>query len=111
MIYRVVRRFFLESLKLEILTDPVKDREHAGAVIVVRKTLICSPEFTCTISKNKYVARVKKSLCHLEHGNKYLQVLDLWHNGLISNKNIQYNKNVINIDNNAIRTIKGIEHI
>ena len=91
--------------------DPVMDREHAGAVIVVRKTLICSPEFTCTISKNKSVAGVKKSLCRLEHGNKYLHVLDLRINGWISNTNIQYNKNVINIDNNAIRTIKGIEYI
>ena len=33
----VVSKFFLESLKLEILTDPVKDKEHAWAVIVVRK--------------------------------------------------------------------------
>ena len=47
--YSVVNKFFLVSLKLEILTDPVKDRDHAGAAIVVRKTLICSPEFTCTI--------------------------------------------------------------
>ena len=93
------------------MTDPVKDREHAGAVIVVKKSLICSPEFTCTISKNKSVARVKKSLCHLEHGNKYLHVFDLWHNGLMSNTNIQYNKNIINIDNKAIRTIKCIEYI
>ena len=109
--YKVVKRFFLESLKLEIFTDPVKDKEHAGAVIVVRKTLICSPEFTCTISKNKSVAGVKKSLYHLEHGNKYLHALDLRINGWMSNTNIQYNKNVINIDNSAIRTIKGIEYI
>ena len=79
------------SLKLEILTDPVKDKEHAGAVIVVRKTLICSPEFTCTISKNKSVAGVKKSLYRLEHGNKYLHALDLRIIGWISNTNIQYN--------------------
>ena len=109
--YKVVKRFFLESLKLEILKDPVKDKEHAGAVIVERKTLICSPEFTCTISKNKSVAGVKKSLYRLEHGNKYLHALDLCIYGWISNTNIQYNKNVINIDNNAIRTIKGIEYI
>ena len=109
--YKVVKRFFLESLKLEILTDPVKDREHAGAVIVVRKTLICSPEFTCTTSKNKSVAGVKKLFCRLEHGNKYLHVLDLRINGWINNTNIQYNKNVINIDNNAIRTIKDIEYV
>ena len=104
-------RFFWESLKLEIWTDPVKDREHGGAVIVVRKFLIYSPEFTCTISKNKSIARVKKSLCHLEHENKYLHVLDLCINSLMSNTNIQYNKNVNNIDNNAIKTIKGIEYI
>ena len=109
--YKVVKRFFLESLKLEILTDPVKDREHAGAVIVVRKTLICSPELTCTISKKISVAGVKKSFCRLEHGNKYQHVLDLRINGWINNTNIQYNKNVINIDNNAIRTIKDIEYI
>ena len=35
--YSVVSTFFLVSLKIEILTDPVKDREHAGAVIVVRE--------------------------------------------------------------------------
>ena len=53
---------FLVSRKLEILTDPVKDREHTGAAIVVRKTLICSPELTCTTSKNMSVAQVKKSV-------------------------------------------------
>ena len=109
--FKVVKRFFLESLKLEIFTDPVKDREHAGAVIVVRKTLICSPEFTCTTSKNKSVAGVKKLFWRLEHGNKYLHVLDLRINGWINNTNIQYNKNVINIDNSAIRTIKDIEYV
>ena len=37
-----------------------------GQLLFVRKTLICSPEFTCTISKNKSVAGVKKSLYRLE---------------------------------------------
>ena len=60
--YNVVSKFFLVSLKLEILTDPVNDREHAGAAIVVKKTLICSPEFTCTIFKNKSVAGIKKAV-------------------------------------------------
>ena len=50
------------SQKFEILTDPVKDREHAEAAIVVRKTLICSLELTCTTSKNMSVAGVKKSV-------------------------------------------------
>ena len=50
------------SQKLEILTDPVKDREHARAAIVFRKTLICSPELTCTSSRNMSVAGVKKSV-------------------------------------------------
>ena len=63
--YSVVSKFFLVSHKLEILTDPVKDREHAGAAIVVRKTLICSPELTCTPSKNISVAGIKKSVCDL----------------------------------------------
>ena len=58
-------KFILVSLKLEILTEPVKGREHAGAAIVVRKTLICSPELTCTVSKNMSVAGVKKSVCDL----------------------------------------------
>ena len=96
--YNVVSKFFFESLKLEILTDPVKDREHAGAVIVVRKTLICSPDFTCTMSKNKSVAGVKKSVCDLEHGNRYLHVLDLLIKGLMNNTNIQYNVKVNIID-------------
>ena len=50
--YSAMSKFFLMSQKFEILTDPVKDREHAGAAIVVRKTLICSPELTCTASKS-----------------------------------------------------------
>ena len=55
-----------------MLTDPVKDREHAGAAIVVRRnSLICPPEFSCTMSKNKSVAGVKKSVCNLEH-RKYI---------------------------------------
>ena len=40
--YSVVSKFFLVSQKLEILTDPVKDREHAGAAIVIRKTELFS---------------------------------------------------------------------
>ena len=100
-----------KTTKLEILTDPVKDREHVGVVIVVRKTQICSPEFTCTMSKNKSIAGVKKSVCDLEHGKRYLHVLDLLIKGLMNNTNIQYNAKVTIIDNNTIRTIKGIEYI
>ena len=60
--YNVVSKFFLVSPTLAIFTDPVKDRVHAGAAIFVRKTLICSPELTCTISKNISVAGIKKSV-------------------------------------------------
>ena len=66
-ICKVLSRYFLLSRKLVILTDPAKDKEHAGAEIVVRnlhagaeivvrKTLICSTELTCTISKNTSIA-------------------------------------------------------
>ena len=84
-----VSKFFLVSQKLEILTDPVKDREHAGAAIVVRKTLIYSPELTCTTFKNMSIAGVKKSVCDLSHGKIYLQVFDFLINGLTINMNIQ----------------------
>ena len=61
----VLSRCFLLIQKLVILTDPVKDKEHGGAKIVVRKTLICSPELTCTISKNTSAAGIRKSVCDL----------------------------------------------
>ena len=89
----------------------MKDREHAGTVIVIRKTLICYPEFTCTMTKNKSVAGVKKSVCDLEHGNIYLHALDLLIKGLTINTNIKYNAKVNIIVINAIRNIKGIEYI
>ena len=109
--YSVVSKFFLVSLKLEILTDPVKDREHAGAAIVVRKTLISSPEFICTIATNKSVAGIKKSVCDLEYGNIYQQAFNLLIKGLMIDTNIQYNAKVTIIDINTIRKIKGIEYI
>ena len=43
--------------------EPVKDKEHGGAKIVVRKT--CSPELTCMTSKNTSLAGIKKSVCDL----------------------------------------------
>ena len=54
-----------------ILTEPVKDKEHGGAEMVVRKSLICSPELTCTISKNTSVAGIRKLVYDLLHGNIY----------------------------------------
>ena len=63
----------------------MKDKEHGGAVIIVRKTLICSPEVTCTTSKNISVAGVKKLPYGLRHGNRYLQILDFLVSGTISN--------------------------
>ena len=72
-ICNVLSRCFLHSQKLVILSEPVKDKEHdgwsrivvrrirnmmGGAEIVVRKTLICSPELTCTTSKNTSVAGI-----------------------------------------------------
>ena len=47
------------------LTDPVKDKEHGGAEIVIRKTLICSAELICMTSKNTYIAGIIKSICDL----------------------------------------------
>ena len=79
-----------------------------GAVIVVKKTLICSPEFTCTISKNKSIAGVKKSVCDQEHENIYQQAFDLLIRGLMINTDIQYNARGTSIDTNTIRNINGI---
>ena len=57
---------FLLSQKLVTLDEPVKDKEHFGAKIVVRKTLICSPELKGTTPKNTSVAgRIRKSVCNL----------------------------------------------
>ena len=68
----IVSKFFLMSQKLAILTDPVNDREHAGAAIVVRKTLICSPELTCTMSKNISVAGIKRLVCMICNMVRYI---------------------------------------
>ena len=92
-----------------ILTEPVKDKEHGGAKMVVRKTLICSPELTCTISKNTSVAGIRKSVCDLLHSNIYQQTLDFLVNGIISKTNIQYNTKITSIDNNTMRNIHGVE--
>ena len=64
-IFKVVSRCFLLILKFTIRTEPVKDKEHGGALIVVRKTLICSPKVTCITSRNISVAGVKKLPCCL----------------------------------------------
>ena len=103
-------KLLLVSLKLEILTDPVKDGEHAGAASIVSKTLICSPEFTCTMSKNKSVAGVKKSVCDLNM-EIYIDKHLMYYQSLMSSTNIQYNAKVTSIDTNTIRNISGIEYI
>ena len=88
----------------------MKDKEHDGTVIIVRKTLICSPEVTCTTSKKISVAWVKKLPCGLQHGNIYLQILDFLVSGTISNTNIQYNTMSKSMDKNTIRIIHGVEN-
>ena len=89
----------------------MKDKEHGGAVIVVRKTLICSPKVTCTTSRNISVAAVKKLPYGLRHENRYWQsLLDFLVSGTISNTIIQYNTSSKSIDKNTIRIIHVIEN-
>ena len=88
----------------------MKDKEHGGAVIIVRKTLICSPKVTCTTSRNISIAGVKKLPYGLRHGNRYQQTLDFLVSGTISNTIIQYNTSSKSIDKNTIRIIHGIEN-
>ena len=87
----------------------MKDKEHGGAVIIVRKTLICSPKVMCTTSRNISIAGVKKLPYGLQHGNIYLQILDFLVSGTISNTNIQYNTRSKSMDKNTIRIIHGVE--
>ena len=88
----------------------MKDKEHGGAEIVVRKTLICSPEVTCTTSRNISIAGVKKLPYGLLDENRYQQTLDFLVSGTISNTIIQYNTSSKRIDKNTIRIIHGIEN-
>ena len=88
----------------------MKDKEHGGAVNIVRKTLICSPKVTCTTSRNMSVAGVKKLPHGLRHGNKYQQILDFLVSGTISNTIIQYNTSSKSMDKNTIRIIHGDEN-
>ena len=88
----------------------MKDKEQGGAVIIVRKTLICSPEATCTTSRNISIAGVKKLPYGLRHENKYRQILDFLVSGTISSTIIQYNTSSKSIDKNTIRIIHVMEN-